>query len=153
MIEEGRRPLSTSVQFNGIDKTFFYLHVYIGRTLGRSRDKSLKSFHLCYSQSPLLTDPPLPLEQKWFETGLYIVYGSLTSENSQDYHYAQKPSTKLYVHEFGFRLRPGGMSQPEQSGEELLPNLSLRNQEHMETVKAKRNQEEKFKSRLFTSHF
>jgi hypothetical protein len=80
-----------------------------------------------------------------------IVCGNLTSENSQDF--ALKTSTKLYVHEFGFRLRPGGISQPEQSGEELLPNLSLRNQEHMETVKAKRIQEDKFKSRLFTSHF
>jgi hypothetical protein len=59
----------------------------------------------------------------------------------------------LNVHEFGFRLRPGGTSQPEQSGEELLPNLSLRNQEHMETEKAKRIQEEKFKSRLCASHF
>jgi hypothetical protein len=29
-------------------------------------------------------------------------YRNLKSENSQDY--AQKPSTKLYVHEFGFRL-------------------------------------------------
>jgi hypothetical protein len=28
------------------------------------------------------------------------VYGNLKSENSQDY--AQRPSTKLYVHEFGF---------------------------------------------------
>jgi hypothetical protein len=36
----------------------------------------------------------------------------------------------LYVYEFGFRLRPGGISQPEQSGEELLPNLSLRNRKH-----------------------
>ncbi len=34
----------------------------------------------------------LPIEQKWFETGLYnvnIVYGNLKSENSQDN--AQKP--------------------------------------------------------------
>jgi hypothetical protein len=44
------------------------------RILGRNWDKSLKSFHPCYSQSPLLTDftapPPPPLRKKWLETGL-----------------------------------------------------------------------------------
>jgi hypothetical protein len=55
------------------------------RVLGYNRDKSLKSFPPCYSQSPspLLTDftPPPPLEQIWVETGLYsnvnIVYRNL----------------------------------------------------------------------------
>ncbi len=53
-----------------------------GRILGRNRDKSLKSFPPCYSQSPLLTG---------FETvcNVNIVYVNLKSENSQDY--AQKP--------------------------------------------------------------
>jgi hypothetical protein len=66
-----RRLLSASVQVYGIDKTMFYLHVYIGRSLGRSRDKSLKSFHLCYSQSPLLTVPPPPLHL--IKSGLKLV--------------------------------------------------------------------------------
>jgi hypothetical protein len=64
----------------------------------------LKSFPPCYSQSPLQTDfnppPPPPPEQQLFETGLYsvnILYGNLKSENSQE------TSTKVYVHEFGFR--------------------------------------------------
>ncbi len=55
------------------------------------------SFPPCYSQSLLKTilftpPPPHPFEQKWFETGcgkVNILYGNLTSENSQDY--AQKP--------------------------------------------------------------
>jgi hypothetical protein len=42
-----------------------------GRVLGRNWDKSLQSFSLCYSQSPLLTDftppPPSPFEQKWLK--------------------------------------------------------------------------------------
>jgi hypothetical protein len=33
---------------------------------------------------------------------LYILYGNLKSEISQDY--AQETSTKLYIQEFGFRL-------------------------------------------------
>jgi hypothetical protein len=31
-----------------------------GRILGRNCDKSLESFPPCFSQSPLLTDPPPP---------------------------------------------------------------------------------------------
>ncbi len=52
-----------------------------GRILGRKRDKSLRSFPPCYSQSPLLTD---------FETvcNVNIVYVNLKSENSQ--YYVQK---------------------------------------------------------------
>jgi hypothetical protein len=39
-----------------------------GRILERNRDKSLQSFPLCYSQSPLLKDSRFPIEKKWFET-------------------------------------------------------------------------------------
>jgi hypothetical protein len=51
----------------------------------------LKSFPLWYSQSPILNDPPF--KQKWFV--LYIVYGNLRSENSQDY--SQKTQRKCMV--------------------------------------------------------
>jgi hypothetical protein len=85
-----RRLLFASVQVYCIDKTMFYLHVYIGRSLGRSRDKSLKSFHLCYSQSPLLTVPPPPRKSGLkLVCNVNIIYRNLKSENSQDY--AQKP--------------------------------------------------------------
>ncbi len=63
------------------------------RILGRNWDKSLKSFRLCYSQSPILTDFTTPLP--WPKSGLKlvcivnIICGNVKSDNSQDY--AQKP--------------------------------------------------------------
>jgi hypothetical protein len=59
-----------------------------GQTLGRNWDKSLKSFPPCYSQSPLLTDYPTSLEQKWFEPGLNvnIVHENLKSETLRIMH-------------------------------------------------------------------
>ncbi len=36
-----------------------------GRILGRNRSKSLKSFPRCYSQSPLLTEFPIPPPPLW----------------------------------------------------------------------------------------
>ncbi len=72
--------------------------------------KSLKGFPPCYSQSPLLTDfflpPPPPPPSK---SGLKLVCnvntvcGNLKSENSR---LCTETSTKLYVHEFGFRTYP-----------------------------------------------
>ncbi len=65
-----------------------------GRILGRNWDKSLKNFHPCYSQSPLLreiTPPPPPRNKNGLKLvwNVNIVYGYLKSENSQDY--AQEP--------------------------------------------------------------
>ncbi len=62
------------------------------RILGRNWDKSLTSFLLCFSQSPLLTDfTPPPLSKSRFKLGfnVNIVHGNNKSENSPDY--AQKP--------------------------------------------------------------
>ncbi len=45
---------------------------------------------------------PLPLEQKWCTTGaMYIVYGNIKSEDSQQ-KLCPETVTKLYVQEFGF---------------------------------------------------
>jgi hypothetical protein len=55
-------------------------------------DKSLQSFHPCYSQSPLQTDftPPPPSKCGWkLILNVNIEYGNLKSENSKDY--AHKP--------------------------------------------------------------
>jgi hypothetical protein len=59
-----------------------------GRILGRNWDQSLQSFHPCYSQSPLLwiyPPPPLSKRRSKLVCDVNIVYGSLKSENSQDY--------------------------------------------------------------------
>ncbi len=65
-----------------------HTHIPEAKLLDVFGEKSLKSSPPCYSQSSLLTNllPPPLLEQKWFETGLYlnIVYRD-KSENSQDY--------------------------------------------------------------------
>ncbi len=66
---------------------------------GLNWDKSFKK-PLCYSQSPLLTDPPPPPhEQSCLKLvcNVNIVYGNLKSENCQ---VRPETSTKLYVHEF-----------------------------------------------------
>ncbi len=64
-----------------------------GRILGRNRDKSLKSFPPCHSksQSSLITDftpPYLSKSGLKLVCNVNIVFGNLTSEDSQDY--AQK---------------------------------------------------------------
>jgi hypothetical protein len=67
-----------------------YIFFPWGRILGHNWDNSLRSFPPCSSQSPLLTDFTAVSK-----SGLKLVrnvktaYGSLRSENSQDY--AQKP--------------------------------------------------------------
>jgi hypothetical protein len=64
-----------------------------GLILGRKWDRSLKSFTLCYSQSPLLTDITTPsfLSKSGLKLvcNVNIVYGNLKSENYV--HYAQEP--------------------------------------------------------------
>jgi hypothetical protein len=78
-----------------------------GRILGHNCnwDKSLESFPLCYSQSPLLTDltPPPPLSESCMTLvyNVNIVYEPQVGELSR---LCLEASTKLYVHEFGFRL-------------------------------------------------
>ncbi len=137
-----RRLLTASVQVYGMDKTLFYLHVYSGRILGRNWGKSLKSFPPCkftVISTNRFSPSPSPLSKSGLKLVCFVNIVQYMSEKSQDY--AQKPSTKLYIHEFGFRLRPGGISQPEQSGEELLPNLSLRNKTHGKS-KSKENRRE-----------
>jgi hypothetical protein len=74
-----------------------------GRIHGRIWDKSLKSFLPGYS--PLLMDllplPPPPL-QKWFETGCM---------ETLSLRLCPEISTKLHVHEFGFSMCSGALSQ------------------------------------------
>ncbi len=72
-----------------------------GRILGRNWDKSLKSFPPCYSQSPLLTDFT-PLEQKWFEAGLWYKNCVQKSQVWELSRLCPETLTKLYVQEFGF---------------------------------------------------
>ncbi len=70
----------------------YSVHAYYHRnmfTYGHTWKKSLRSFPPCYSQSPQLTDftptpPPPPLEQKWFETGLWRkhIYGKTSSQRT-----------------------------------------------------------------------
>jgi hypothetical protein len=78
---------------------------YRGRILRRNWDKILKSFPPCYSQSPLLTDPPPSKCGLKLVCNVSIVYGNLRSENSQDY--VQKPQRNCIVHEFGFCIQRG----------------------------------------------
>ncbi len=67
--------------------------LYRGRILGRTWDKSLKSFPPCDSQSTLLSlhfyFPFLSKNGLKLVCNLNIAYGNLKSENSQDY--AQQP--------------------------------------------------------------
>jgi hypothetical protein len=53
------------IRFEQITKYLELDQLIRGRILGRNWDESLKSFPLCYAQSPLLTDfTPPTLEQK-----------------------------------------------------------------------------------------
>jgi hypothetical protein len=80
---------------------------YRGRILKRSWDESLKSLRVAFHSHLYSTNEfysPIPPQTK---SGLKlvgnvkIVYENLKSERSQDY--ARETTTKLYVHEFGFR--------------------------------------------------
>ncbi len=71
--------------------------------------KGLRVFLPCYSQSPLLTDITLPhpswakVVWTWFVIKTLYVYRNLKST------FKIMPSTKLYVHEFGFCSRWHGL--------------------------------------------
>ncbi len=74
------------------------------RILGRIWDKSLQSFPPCYSQSPLLTDYTPPPPQKWFENGFYCKHYLRKPQVWELSRLCPETSTKLYVHEFSFRV-------------------------------------------------
>ncbi len=83
-----------------------------GRILGRNWDKSLESFHPCYSQSPLLTVPP-PLSKSGLKLvcNVNIVNGKLRSKNwEQDY--AQKPQRKYTFMHSASGPAGGGRGMP-----------------------------------------
>jgi hypothetical protein len=76
-----------------------------GRILGRNWDKSIQSSSLLFTQSPLQTDftyPP-PIEQKWFETASQCLQCIRKPQVWELSRLCPEPSTKFYVHEFGFR--------------------------------------------------
>jgi hypothetical protein len=69
----------------------FFEHTW-GRILEHNWNKRSRSFPLCYSQLPILTDfTPIPLRKSSLKLVCYvhIVYGNPKPENSQDYD--QKP--------------------------------------------------------------
>jgi hypothetical protein len=66
--------------------------------------KVLRVFILaCFSQSP----PPPPLEKKWFQTGMKCKHCTGKPQVWELSRLCPEISTKLYVHEFGFRSHVG----------------------------------------------
>ncbi len=73
-----------------------------GRILGRNWVKGLKSFPPCYSQSPLLKDPPPPVNVTWN----WFVHCTQKPQVGELWRLWPETSTKLYVHEFGLCTTP-----------------------------------------------
>ncbi len=102
---QGHLGLQYSIHKHTIHIYMYFLHIYLfsrGRILGRNWDKSLKSFPLCYSQPPLLTDFTPPTRAK---CGLKLVWNVNNVWRPQIRELSRlcpETSTKLYVHEFGF---------------------------------------------------
>jgi hypothetical protein len=108
-----------------------------GRILGRNRDKNLKSFPPCYSQSPLLTDftpPPPSLSKSALKLVCNgnIVYGNLKAGNSQDYDQKTQRNCTLINSASGLRGSFMGRSSHKQfslwwHGANMLQKDSLDN--------------------------
>jgi hypothetical protein len=73
-------------------------------TLLRQKYKSVQSFPPCYAHAHRILQIFLPpLEQKWVETGLYCKHCILKPQVWELSRFWPETSTKLYVHEWGFR--------------------------------------------------